>query len=98
MGGQVMEEVEMPTRHEVEQKVMDAFYNEKKIKVTRKCFGEEETCIGFIYKIARSERPKNDKKKEVCFSMVADDKWWRNGTLQSLSPWVSQIAEIELMQ
>lgn len=86
----------MPTRYEVEQKVMDAFYNEKKVKVTRRCFESEETCIGYISEVARREHPKT-KKQTMCFSMTARDKWWETNTLQSLSPWCSQISEIEII-
>ena len=86
----------MPTTYEIEQKVMDAFYNEKKAKVTRRIDGEEETCLGKIYEVARREHPKT-KRQTMCFSMVSEDKWWTNGTLQSLSPWVSQISEIEVL-
>ena len=82
------------TSNEIKSAVVDAFYNEKKVKVTRRCFGEEETCIGFIYEIARREQPKS-KEQEMCFAMIARDKWWLTDTLSSLSPWCSQISEIE---
>ncbi len=85
------------TLNEIKSVLFDAFFHEKKVKVVRTCFGDEEVCIGFIESISRKERPKADKNKELCFSVIADSEWWRNGTLGSLSPWISQVS-IEVVE
>ena len=76
--------------------LFEAFSNDKTVKVTRVCFGEKEVCIGEIHEISKREHPKT-KETEICFSVVANDKWWKTETLQSLSPWISQVSEIEIL-
>lgn len=85
------------TEEDIKVILFDAFFHKKQVKVIRRCFGEDEICIGEIYEVARREHPKT-KRNTLCFSMVANDKWWITDTLQSLSPWINQISEIEIVQ
>ena len=72
-----------------------AFRDNLKVKVVRDCFEHEEVCIGYVNSISLRERPYTESKNEFCFSMCSNEDWWINGTMYSLSPWISQVT-IEL--